>query len=448
MNAPIPVREGESLPLSALGAGLEDTEVRGLSRELAHRGEQLRRELGLREDAIRVYEGTSGTIVRFSGIAGTMVLPSVVLDIRPKYVMDAGDRLWASGLLAMHERSARKQGEFGRVHRSGYRASTFIDQLAMALVFELEDATRHAEVRAYRASVQELSQVRGRMLVTAQLRSSLVKPHKVICEVDELHGDNPVNRLLHWAVRQASSMARDGMVRRRLSDVGARLPTVSEPVRRPTQLSFRLPRQYRHYFRAVEIAEIFARGLVVAHGATAGRGASLLVGTERLFESFLEAELAAALGDNTGWSTTPQVREVFAHAEKSTGMKDFYSKPDNLVSKDAKPRLIIDAKYKRFADATNVEDPRKPSNADIYQMVAACVAHGCRRALLVYPATRDDNGLTDWTTRHWTVPLGDFPLTVGAVAVPLHMLASAGGAREFKRKLGSLVVREAGTGVA
>ena len=446
MTSPLPLREAEGIPLRQLigdRAAAHDREA--LRAAVARLGTRLRQELGLREDALVVADTLDGPALRTRGVAGTIKLGSFTFNIRPKHVSDPDDSVWQAVLLVMLERGSRRRAAYSPTRRLRFGSRTFIDQLAMGLAMELEEATRHAEVRAYRSTREELGQLRGRLLVTEQLRSALLKPHKVVCEVDELSADNAVNRLLHWAAQQLGSLASQQSVRRELSVQAARLPVVTQPVKMPTHLSFPLPRQYHHYAGAVELAAAFARGLTTTQGASNIGGAGFLVGTERLFESFVERSLAVALAGHSDWRVSAQERSPFAEpvGRDGRGRSTYYSKPDNVIRWRDVPALVVDAKYKKFRDETLEQASDRPSNRDLYQMTAACVAHNCARALLVYPRMSDQDLGPDWVPAWWRVEFGGLKLLIGAVTVPLQDVAMDRGLADFDQRLRAMVVTAA-----
>jgi 5-methylcytosine-specific restriction endonuclease McrBC regulatory subunit McrC len=440
-----PLRENGTVSLDKVvgrQATAADREVARLS--IARLGVRLRQELGLREDAVAVEDTPTGPVLKARGVAGTMTVGAATFDIRPKHVEDSRDPLWQMVLLTMLERASRRRAAYSRTRQLRFRSGTFVDQMAMGLAMHLEEATRRPEVRAYRSTREELGQLRGRLLVTEQLRSSLLKPHRVVCEVDELSGDNPVNRLLHWAVQQLGAMASQPSVRRALSVQGGRLPAVTHPVKAPTRLVFHLPRQYHHYTGAVELATAFARGLTIAHGARDVGGAGFLIGTERLFESFIERSLANAFARDDEWQVVAQVRSRFAEPVGGPpGRSAYFSKPDNVLRRRGVPALLVDAKYKRFGDSAEQSAPNRPTHGDLYQMAAACMAHDCPRALLVYPAMSDHGLGQDWEPQWWRIRVGDSERRIGAVPVPLHSLAGDDGPVEFDRRLRRMVLAAA-----
>lgn len=453
MIHPVKIREQQSIPFEQIvGPGLSAADTAAARRAVSDKGRQLRAELGLRSDAFVVTDAADGLRLEVRGVAGSVRLGETSLDIRPKHAIEEAEP-WQAALLVMLERASKRRLSFHRTTSLSLSyGRTFADRLAMGYAMELEDATRHAEVRSYRSGRAELAHVRGRILMTEQLRSSLTKPHRVICEVDALSSDNPVNRLLHWAAAQLDALATDVLVRRRLSVAAGRLPVVTPSATLPTQLTFQLPRQYHHYRGAVELATAFARGMTTIYGASDVSGAGFVVGTERLYESFLEASLIRA-ADRVGteWSVIPQLREPFAYPAKSGRGRPYYSTPDNVVRHRGVAELIIDAKYKRFVDAEGGRAHDRPSNADLYQMVAACVAHQCKTALLVYPSqlqggTQDDIASL-WEPLWWRVPLpGGGSVRVGAVAIPLSSLSETAGLESFDASLAELITRSSEVG--
>lgn len=438
------LREGRVVPLSELSGAVLDAEMREHWRQLiTRRSVSLQRDLGLREQPLQIEDTVDGTHVRVRGIAGTMRLGGRELDIAPKHV-GSGAGNWRAAVIAMLERSTPRRAVYAPTPRLDVQRRSFADQFAYSYALALESAVRREPIRLYRARREELPVLRGRLRVVEQLRSSLTRPHGLICEVDYLEEDNPTNRLIHWAGRRLVALSTDPRVRQFLSYQLGKLPYVSEPVRLPVPLVAAVPRQYSHYAGAVQLAMTYARGQSVQPGMSDVNGAGLVIGTERLFESFIERTLAAVVpGRSPGsWRVRPQVSEPFA-VPLDSGRR-YFSRPDNVVDVDGSSVIIIDAKYKRFSDATENAAPGRPTNADLYQMCAACVAHSCNQALLVYPRLEGIGDIEDtpgdWSARWWRVDgVGSEPIKVGAVTVDLQDLGAPDGLRLFDAKFSSLL---------
>jgi 5-methylcytosine-specific restriction enzyme subunit McrC len=429
------VEGGVPVSLTELDERTVNLEVREQWRKLlAARAARLQRDLGLRETPLVVTEGDNGPSLRTTGIAGTVRLGRHELDIAPKHVSDVASSNWHRSLIVMIERAARRKVDFSLSDRLDLGRGTFADYFAFSFAVALDHATRREPVRLYSTRRETSPVLRGRLLVADQLRSSLTSPHQLTCEVDRLDADNPINTLLCWAGRRLLTFARDGRVRRLLSHQLGKLPDVITS-RPPLGLRATLPRQFAHYSTAVELAVALIRAEGPHPESAAEGGAGFVVGTERLFEQFIERSLAS-IAATTAWEVVPQLRELFAEPNRGNAGRAFYSKPDNVVQVGAATKLVIDAKYKRFEDATEERVGSRPTNADLYQLAAASVAHKCTKALLVYPRSETKRETMDSPIRWWRVDgWGVGALQIGVTAVDLDVLGQSGGVQEFDQSL-------------
>lgn len=363
-------------------------------------------------------------MLKATGIAGSVVVRNTEIEVAPKYVASP-DSDWIADLFAMIERVRPSRNHFARSTRLRVRPTSFADHIAFQYAAALASAVREEPVRQYRSREELLPQLRGRLLLARQLRTSFSRPHLLECEVDYLDTDNPTNHLLQWAGRRLMGLTIGPRVRRYLEGQMAALPPVAGSLRLPAHLTEAVPAQYRHYSEAVGIAVRLARGQRAGpEGGRAGTG--LAVGMERLFETFVERSLAAALGlVPRPLHVVPQDVKPFALPVTAPDRK-YYTRPDNVVYDGKTPVLLIDAKYKRFSEADETGPGDRPVNADLYQMAASLVAHGCSKAILVYPRTAA-SGEHAAGVRWWSVRLpvaGN--LLIGAASLNLNGLSVPG----------------------
>jgi 5-methylcytosine-specific restriction endonuclease McrBC regulatory subunit McrC len=434
--APLTLREGgAAVLLTEVDPRITDVTIRERWRSLvSSHGVRLRRDLGLREAALQLDETPDGPALRVSGVAGTLRVGSSEIDVAPKHVQGLDESNWRRALIAMMERAARRRADFSLSDRLELGHGSFSDYFAYTFAVALEYAQRREPVRLYVSQREESRVLRGRLLVTEQLRSTLTKPHVLVCEVDRLDPDNPVNRLLRWAGTTLLGLARDGRVRRLLSHHLSKLPDVTS-VRPPLPLRATLPRQFAHYSTAVELAVALAHAEGPHAQSSADQGSGFLVGTERMFEQFIERSLAA-VASHAPWEAVPQARELFATPEPPNPGRRFDSKPDNIIQIDGTTELVVDAKYKRFEDATEETRGSRPTNGDLYQVAAAAVAHHCNRGLLLYPRLSTGDAATTAPIRWWRVDAwADEPIRIGVATVDLEILGERGGMANFDEVL-------------
>ncbi len=434
-RADLTLREaGPEIPLQALDSQTSDLEVRERWRkQVFQRSRRLQELLGLREMPLVIRDREDGPTLRTVGLAGTLRLGSFEIDIAPKYMTDQSATEWHRSLIAMMERIARRRADYSLSDGLDLGPTTFLDYFGYSYAVALEHATRREAVRLYTSRRERSPVLRGRLLVADQLRSALTAPHLLVCEVDRLDADNPINRLVRWAGTYLLTVVTDGRVRRYLSHQLDRLPDVATP-RPPVPFRASLPPQFSHYSTAVDLALALSRAQGPNPSTMAAVGAGFVVGTERLFEQFIERSLAV-ISHTAPWSAIPQRRERFAEPLPGNVARAFFSKPDNVVQVNSTTRLVVDAKYKRFEDATEDSHGSRPTNADLYQLAAASVAHGCSRALAVYPKLSATE-VADGPIRWWQVSgWADKSLRIGVMTVDLDILGERHGIQRFDTRL-------------
>lgn len=438
--------EGEKRKLSDVVTTIGDSDdIVTLSKLVGHKNRRLQADLGLRAKPIQL-DITSEPTITIYGIAGTLELGKLRIDIAPKYLASEGANRtnWQDALIVMLEVASRGKVTFSSAPSFAKSDLTFVDRLAFAYASELRIARRGPQVRQYRLQEEQGRVLRGHLRVTEQMRLSLTRPDLVAYERDQLDTDNDANRLLHWAAQRLLSGTRHAETMRFLRAEVSELPHTRNV--RPSRTNVHLPRQFSNYRGAVSLASTIAKNQGIVPGLASLSGADFLVGTEKLFEAFLEARLAKIASETADWRMLSQSSERFAVSK--SGLRSYFSRPDDLLKVSGAAALVIDAKYKRFSDQI-VKNAKKPTNGDLYQMVAACIAHKTTRALLVYPRMTmvpsdetpvDDLDLPVDEIAWWTVDMtnGEF-LHVGAARVDLTVIEQLSDLRAFDQSLLSLV---------
>jgi len=435
------VRETEWRPLRDLvGHDLSNDDEGWWAREARAKAERLRHDLKLRYVPLSLETRNGALHFRAMGVAGSLLLRGHTIQIAPKFVgpknLAAG---WQETILTMLARARRRIFTYSPVRRIGFRRLSFVDHMALAYADALERALRQEAIHAYRTQEENAPCLRGRFAVERQIQAPLDRPHRIHCKVDYLDTDNQFNHLLHWAGRRFLALVFDGHVRRRLSVILGQLPAVSEPLRLATHLPLLAPPQYDRFSEALEIASMLARGY--GHAREPGRysGYGYVLNMERLFESFVEESVKHAVTFvDPNYVARAQVSQLYAKAIGHSG-KSYYTRPDNVVyDADGKALLLLDAKYKRFAEADE-GDISRPNNSDIYQLFASLASHQCDRGLLLYPRLLEDAQDGDGTVRYWELHGAGTRFLAGAATVDICGLTSKKDLAAFDQQLAELV---------
>ena len=423
MKEPVRIRENISVPIEEILGRLPSAEdLTQFRREVRIKGERIRHDTRFRNNPLSIGESGPRATFRASGISGALNLFGTNIQVSPKFVVSPDHlRSWQQSVITMLDSTRKKVFTYSRVRDLALRRATFIDHVALAYSDAIQSALREEAIHVYERREERAPFLRGRFAVERQMRSILDRPHRIECDVDYRETNNHFNHLLHWAADRFSSLVLDSQVRRQVDRVKQELPAVSGPPRVPMHLPLRAPAQYRHFDEPLDIASILARGY--AHGDQRGAfaGYGFVLNMEKLFEDFVEASLRRSQSD---LSLELRPQDVRLYAKSIGKVRSYYTRPDNALYKSGLPALLVDAKYKTLGEGDVELVLKKPNNADVYQLFASMVAHGCTRGLLVYPQILSDEDLGDGKVRWWGVSTEAFKALIGAVALPISDLRS------------------------
>jgi len=256
----------------------------------------------------------------------------------------------------------------------------------------------------YSLMQENLAALRGKLLISQQLRHNLARADRFFTEHDEFSCNRPENRLLHTALRRILPVLvspENQRLARELSFVFADVPE-------STQINqdfrcVRLDRGMRSYADALAWARLILDELSPISGTGQYHAPSLLFPMERLFEAYVAKHLARQLRGPAYLKTQAQSHHLVRHIERDW----FRLKPDLLVRESGKDLLVLDTKWKLLDKNRNGGTHKYGlAQADFYQLHAYGQSYldGTGDVILIYP-------LTDLFDR--ALPVFAFPKTQG-----------------------------------
>ena len=241
--------------------------------------------------------------------------------------------------------------------------------------------------REYVPEQSNLFALRGKLLVSQQLRQNLQRPDRFFTDHDEFSPNRPENRLLHAALRKVLGVTVSQLnqrLARELTFVFADVP-LSSNVREDLQ-RVRIDRGMSHYTDAVAWARLILQEESPLTGAGANDAPSLLFPMEALFEAFVAKHLAEQLQHPLTLKTQARLHHLVRHQ----GADWFRLKPDLLVRDAAGERLVLDTKWKLIdSRKSNGTDKYGLAQSDFYQLQAYGQSYLEAKGdvVLVYPMT-------------------------------------------------------------
>jgi 5-methylcytosine-specific restriction enzyme subunit McrC len=296
---------------------------------------------------------------------GTAVFPSLRVLIRPKVGVKNLLFLlsYATGLL--------------RLRPENFPYSEDQDLLSpMALMFDaaLTEALGYGLARDYRDRRDDLATIRGRIDIGRQLAIRPGMPLPVSCRFQAYTEDSPLNRVLKAGIRRVASISDLGGDTRRSFQAHARaFATVSQQTFSRRNLpDLRFNRLNEIWRSAGELATLILQGDSVRDQFGESLAPSFIVDMNLLFERFIGAVISAEV-EGLDLALVPQARRRLS--------KSIRMRPDLVIRWRGRDVAVGDAKYKELS-------PAGWENADLYQLLAYCVALGLPRGLLIYAGPR------------------------------------------------------------
>ncbi|MDX3977160.1 McrC family protein [Shinella sp.] len=279
-------------------------------------------------------------------------------------------------------------------HIQTERAALAARRMPLFEVFiaEFLESVRRALQRGLRSGYDpledNLAALRGKLLLSENLKQNLVRPDRFFVAFDEFTQNRPENRLIHSALAAAVVQTQSAVNQRLAREL--RFAFAEIPVSIDADRDFGTVLRQRgmdHYEEPLAWARLLLTGHSPITGAGANTAPSLLFPMEALFEAFVSKHLRKQLAPDHQLKAQYSARHLLQHA----GKRMFRMRPDLLVTKSKMNVLVADTKWKLIK--ANAEPGAKYwlSQSDLYQMHA--YGHSFMDAkgdvILVFPETDD-----------------------------------------------------------
>lgn len=256
----------------------------------------------------------------------------------------------------------------------------FVERLFAELLRGLDHAYFHRE--------ENLPRLKGKLLMTEQVRRNVADWGRHFVAYDEFVSDTWLNRIIKATCRQLLDMTSLIGNQKRLRETLVLLEEISD-----VQIA-------SHHFDKVHLTRNterfrtildFCRMVLLRQSPLAkvgpDRSFSLLLPMEKLFEEFIAAFIrkhASHFGLAPA-EVHPQARNRLAYLVRKGAERKFQLRPDIVIDgTNGNPRLIIDTKWKYLM--SDIEDSKNGvPQADMYQLYAYATRYRCPDNILLFP---------------------------------------------------------------
>ncbi|MCW6523600.1 McrC family protein, partial [Yersinia ruckeri] len=244
----------------------------------------------------------------------------------------------------------------------------------------------------YMSEQGNLSFMKGKLMLSAQLRHNVVSRHKFCVDYDDYMPDCVANRLLHSTLDKLLSLKLSSENQRWLYEL--RFAFDGIPLSRDIESdisSLRLERGMAHYTEPMAWAQLILRGMSPSALQGNAKAMSLLFPMEAVFESFVAQTLPYELPPHLKVQSQVSTYSLVKH-----GLNDcFKLRPDLLIQsrQPVQTKMVMDTKWKLVNSSQQTKSLYGLAQSDFYQMFAYGQKYldGKGEMYLIYPAHDDFN---------------------------------------------------------
>ncbi len=304
--------------------------------------------------------------VRWGNYVGLVELPEVIIEILPKI-----DRSSDIVQTRVHWTQLLQQFDFlpqlGNLNpQLLMQPGELNDTLQRAFISEVSRITQRGLSRQYQSQQSQQYYLRGKLLLTEQIRTNLVQKHRFYVQSQNHVKDHLLNQHIKQALR---IVAQSGLYPTKTNDLLRYFRSVTDISLDTPEPHISLNRVTQHYQLALRLANLICGGYLGGTFAGQDFGFSLLFDMSRVFELLVYYHLKK-LSNKHHFKLHYQPQRTFWRSKNL--------RPDFLVDFGDNQRVVIDTKWKVLAYP-------EPNDEDLRQVFAYTQVFEASRGILLYP---------------------------------------------------------------
>lgn len=321
--------------------------------------------------------------VRFAQFCGVIQLDDLTLEILPKiHGKEEQPESCRAALVQMLHTARIMRAQKGAQAGINTQQNSLLDIFIQHFCHDLHTQILQGKLRNYIEQEENLSVMRGRLIIPQHIRHNLVHKERVYCRFDMFSEDMLLNQILRFTLRLLLPWTRASKTKKQLTELLMHFDGISDvPITLQSFKPLNNDRINSRFQTLIEQSRMFISA--IKPGVLAGNTPlfSLLFDMNRLFETWV-AEKLRPWAHQQGWHLRTQgPRRYLAQHESNTPL--FQLRPDiTLVNDDGVPQLIADTKWKLL----NKNDRKLGiSSSDMYQLYSYAGRYETSHLKIIYP---------------------------------------------------------------
>ena len=324
--------------------------------------------------------------IKFINYVGIIKINNLIIEILPKISLSNDIIKDREMLIFMLSKCNKLSVDIKELLNSNILNNSLLDILAKVFSKKLLNELQKGLYREYVSKEEALSTIKGKTLISKSIKENTINKNKMNCKYDEFTEDNLFNAILKRAINVILFSTKNDDVKKELNSINNIFSDVSD-IYIPNNiiLNYNLNRMNNRFLECFTLAKLILLNSSMDKSLGKENGFSILFEMNYLYEEYIGVLLKEVFNDtNISINTQEKSRYLLWNTLKERN--EIALKPDIVIYKDNKPKVIIDTKWK----SSSINNIEIYSQSDIYQMYAYITTYTeCEECILLYP--REEN---------------------------------------------------------
>ena len=324
--------------------------------------------------------------IKFINYVGIIKINNLIIEILPKISLSNDIIKDRKMLIFMLSKCNKLSVDIKELLNSNILNNSLLDILAKVYSKKLLNELQKGLYREYVSKEEALSIIKGKILISKSIKENTINKNKMNCKYDEFTEDNLFNAILKRAINVILFSIKNDDVKKELNIINNLFNDVSDIyISNNIILNYKLNRMNNRFLECFTLAKLILLNSSMDKSLGKENGFSILFEMNYLYEEYIGVLLKEVFNDtNISINTQEKSRYLLWNTLKERN--EIALKPDIVIYKDNKPKVIIDTKWK----SSSINNREIYSQSDIYQMYAYITTYTeCEECILLYP--REEN---------------------------------------------------------
>ena len=282
--------------------------------------------------------------IKFINYVGIISIGNFVIEILPKISITNDIVKDRKMLMFMLAKCNKISVNINEVLETNIVNESLLDILTKVFTKKLLLELQKGLYLEYVTQEDSLNKIKGKVMLTQNAKFNYINKSKIYCRYDEFTENNTFNSILLRTTNLLLSVINNLNVKKELNIIKSILNDVDDIYIPLAMLeNYKLNKKNERFKEAFILAKLILNNSTMNKSIGRENGFSILFEMNYLYEEYIGILLKETIEDKTTTVNTQEKSKYLLH-NKNTGRNEIALKPDIVIYKDNKPKIIIDTK--------------------------------------------------------------------------------------------------------